>query len=52
MYPLGLVAGYAPRLVSAVAAVDAPVPPLAIATIPDTLAAVPELIAVANCAAV
>jgi hypothetical protein len=34
----------APRLVLAAAAVVAPVPPLAIATVPDTLAAVPLLV--------
>ena len=38
VYPLGLVAGYAPRLVNAAAAVVAPVPPLAIGNVPVTLA--------------
>ena len=35
--PLGLVAGYAPRFVSAVAASVAPVPPCATATLPDVI---------------
>ena len=41
VYPLGLDAGYAPKLVNAAEAVVAPVPPLAIATVPVTLDAVP-----------
>ena len=35
--PDGLLAGYAPRFVSAVGALVAPVPPLAMATVPDVI---------------
>ena len=41
VYPFGLDAGYAPKLVKAVAAVVAPVPPFATATVPVTFDAVP-----------
>jgi hypothetical protein len=43
MYPAGLVELYAPRFASACAAVVAPVPPLAIATVPVTFVAVAAL---------
>ena len=41
VYPFGLLAGYAPRAVKALAAVVELVPPLAIKTVPVTLADVP-----------
>ena len=44
VYPLGLDAGYAPRLESATPAVVAPVPPFTIATVPVTFAAVPVVL--------
>jgi hypothetical protein len=44
VYPLGLLAAYAPRFVKAFAAVVAPVPPFATATVPVTFAAVPVVL--------
>lgn len=41
MYPFGLVDEYAPKFANAPAAVVDPVPPLPIATVPVTFAAVP-----------